>query len=84
MKNAVQNAGGKAIWTEAEGYQVSKEPSNIENLPAQEIDVLFIDACGQVASAPAIKAANTYALRSTPKARSSRSRDSSPSGLDTC
>jgi ribose transport system substrate-binding protein len=58
LKNAIEDAGGKAIWTEAEGYQVPKELSNVENLLAQDIDVLFIDACDQVASAPAIRAAN--------------------------
>jgi ribose transport system substrate-binding protein len=58
LKNAIEDAGGKAIWAEAEGYQVPKELSNVENLLAQEIDVLFIDASDQVASAPAIRAAN--------------------------
>ena len=58
LKNAIEDAGGKAIWVEAEGYQVPKELSNVENLLAQEIDVLFIDASDQVASAPAIRAAN--------------------------
>jgi ribose transport system substrate-binding protein len=58
LKNAIEDAGGKAIWTEAEGYQVPKELSNVENLLAQDIDVLFIDASDQVASAPAIRAAN--------------------------
>jgi ribose transport system substrate-binding protein len=58
LKNSIEDAGGKAIWTEAEGYQVPKELSNVENLLAQDIDVLFIDACDQVASAPAIRAAN--------------------------
>jgi ribose transport system substrate-binding protein len=58
IKSEIEENGGKAIWAEAEGYQVPKELANVENLLAQDIDVLFIDACDQVASAPAIQAAN--------------------------
>jgi ribose transport system substrate-binding protein len=58
IKNAIEDAGGKAIWAEAGGYDVTKELANVENLVAQDIDVLFIDACDQEASAAAIRVAN--------------------------
>jgi len=58
IKNTIEDAGGKAIWAEAGGYDVTKELANVENLVAQDIDVLFIDACDGEASAAAIRVAN--------------------------
>lgn len=58
LRQAVEEAGGECIWAEAGGYQVPKELQNVENMVVQGIDVLFIDACDSVASAPAIREAN--------------------------
>jgi ribose transport system substrate-binding protein len=54
----VEEAGGKAIVTDAEQYKVAKELANVENMLQQNIDCLIIDASDKVASSPAIEAAN--------------------------
>jgi ribose transport system substrate-binding protein len=58
VRDAAEKAGGTAIITDAQQYKVAKELANVEDLLQQNIDLLVIAPCDNVASTPAIEEAN--------------------------